>query len=104
MGAGGSYMTGGDVGQGALVGGMGGAAMGMGAPGMAMRAGAWGAARAGAGNGFTSGMVKAASAMDSASKRAYMFGAGGMLGGMAFGGNRSHRRGFNKNRGNTIGR
>jgi len=102
-GAGGSYMTGGNIGQGAVMGAMGGAALGMGG-GMAMRAGARGATSAGASKGFTSGMVDAASGLDNAANRAYTFAAGGLLGGMAFGGNKSHSRGFNSQRGNRIGR
>lgn len=104
-GAGGSYMTGGDVGQGALAGAVGGAGMAFGRRGMINAAARGGMLSKGAmGSSYSHSLIKMTKGLSSASNRAYMFGAGGMLGGMAFGGNRSHRRGFNKNRGNTIGR
>lgn len=53
---------------------------------------------------FSSGMVTAGNFLESKEMRRVMIGSGAMLGGAMFGGNRSHRKGFNANRGNTIGR
>lgn len=102
-----SYMTGGNIMQGGLMGAAGGAVMGMGGIRMLAQGGrgvAWQAAKRGVGNGFTSKLTQLTYGMENPANRAYMFGAGGMLGGMMFGGNRSHKRGFNSKRGNSIGR
>ena len=54
--------------------------------------------------GFSTGMQRIGAFTASKGSRRYAFGAGAMLGGMMFGGNRSHARGFNGERGNRFGR
>ena len=101
-----SYATGGSFTQGAIAGGIAGAGMGYGAVGMAQvgRRAAWEGGKLGAPNAFTSNLTKMTYGMENAANRAGMFAAGGMLGGFAFGGNKTHKRGFNSRRGNSIGR
>jgi len=55
-------------------------------------------------NSFTKGMARGMATMVGTGTRRYTFGAGALLGGMMFGGNKSHAGGFNKNRGNSFGR
>lgn len=95
----GSYYNHGE-GGGAIRGAIAGAAVGLGA-GAAPRALTALAPHAGS---YSSGMIKAAGMMGSRDARMAAFGGGGMLAGFAFGGNRSHKQGFNSNRGNSIGR
>lgn len=106
LGAGSSYMTGGNVGQGAVMGAVTGGALAFGGAklGMMGMGGAAKMAGADAAGGFSTGITNTMKNMDTAAGRGMMFAGGGLLGGMAFGGRRSHRRGFNRNRGNTIGR
>jgi hypothetical protein len=54
--------------------------------------------------GAGSSMVAMANSFDSKANRVAMFGGGALLGGFAFGGNKSHARGFNSNRGSRITR
>jgi hypothetical protein len=101
-----SYMTGGDAIQGGIAGGVvGGIGYGMAAGG---RGAALGAARmfgrGSTGRSFSRGVASAMKPMSSAEGRAGMYAGGAMLGGFVFGGNRSHKRGFNSKRGNSIGR
>ena len=56
------------------------------------------------GPNFTQGMTKAARFTQDTGSRRMAFGAGALLGGTLFGGNRSRARGFNSNRGNRFGR
>jgi len=53
---------------------------------------------------YSSNIIQLAKRMDTRDARIAMFGGGSLLGGFAFGGDRSHKRGFNANRGNSIGR
>lgn len=89
-----SYMSGGNFGQGALAGGL---IAGGG------YAGALGLGQRGVG-GYAPKIANLMSDQASSVGRRAAFAAGGMLGGGMFGGNKSHRRGFNANRGNSIGR
>jgi hypothetical protein len=114
-GAGTSYMTGGNAIQGGVAGAMTGGALAFGGAGLignAMRTGgtaiarksARGSATRGTARSFTRGVTAATRGMTNAQNRGHVFGAGAMLGGFMFGGNKSHSRGFNSNRGNRIGR
>ncbi len=100
----GSYMSGGGYFQGAVTGGVTGAAvlggMSLASYGMksSMKSGHMPM------NSFTKGTAKAMATMVGKGARRYTFGAGAMLGGLMFGGNRSHAGGFNKGRGNKFGR
>lgn len=92
-----SYATGGNAGQGAAAGLVGG--------GM-MYGGMRSAARLGQNGvrGFSPKIANFMSGSENKMARRAMVGSGAALGGMMFGGNRSHRRGFNSQRGNAIGR
>ena len=90
-----SYATGGNFGQGAFMGGIaGGAGYGM----MASKLGQKGV------RGFSPKLAGMMSGTENVANRRMMMAGGGMLAGGMFGGNRSHRRGFNARRGNSIGR
>lgn len=106
LGGGISYATGGEWGQGAKA-------------GLMMGTMGYGAARfAGTGmgksvaaklgqmgpEGFGPRMQQTMAGFENAAHRRAAFGGGALLGGMMFGGDRSHRRGFNRSRGNTINR
>jgi len=112
-----SYSTGGSFVQGALAGGTIGAGLGLGGAAMISRGiGDVGGTVAGHlkhyeyaaasqnVSDFSNSMVKIGSMLNSNENRKALFGAGAMLGGGIFGGNRSHKRGFNSNRGNSFGR
>lgn len=100
----GSYMTGGGYFQGAVTGGITGATVlgGMSLASYGMKA----SMKSGSMpmNSFTKGTANAMATMVGKGARRYTFGAGAMLGGLMFGGNRSHAGGFNKSRGNGFGR
>ena len=102
-----SYWTGGNFSQGAVMGAAGGAGMGYASSRGFMTAGSRFAAKklgqTGIG-GYTGGMVQFARGMESPANRRAMVGSGAALGGFMFGGNRSHKRGFNSHRGNSFGR
>lgn len=112
-----SYATGGEFTQGAVAGGMLGAGLGMGGASMIRQgigSGGEAASKALKGYGyddaasnvgsFSSGMVDMLGSMTTKDSRRAAFGAGAMLGGYTFGGDKSHKRGFNSNRGNSFGR
>lgn len=112
-----SYATGGEFTQGAIAGGMLGAGLGMGGASMIRQgigSGGEAASKALKGYGyddaasnvgsFSSGMVDMLGSMTTKDSRRAAFGAGAMLGGYTFGGDKSHKRGFNSNRGNSFGR
>lgn len=94
-----SYSTGGDFNQGAMIGGgiAGGLTLGAGA--VARKLGQDGIKA----SGYTGALGNLLSGFEDANVRRAMIGGGGLLGGMAFGGTRSHSQGFNKNRGTKIG-
>jgi len=99
-----SYATGGDFTQGAMMGGLGGAGMAIGVPKLAKLAKnnpkGWSALN---NETFSSSMSSIGNFSATSSGRAAMFAGGGLLGGAMFGGRRSHKRGFNQNRGNGFG-
>lgn len=99
-GAGSSYITGGSI----LQGGIGGLALGAGVGYGGKRAFDYAAPKIDRNSSYSAGITKISNFMDTQDGRAATFAAGGLLGGFAFGGNRSHKRGFNSNRGNSIGR
>lgn len=100
LGAIGSYATGGELGQGGVMGGAMAGALMMSGRGLST----YKIGQAGPAGGWGEGLTKLLHNSDNVNYRRAMIGAGGLLGGMAFGGNRTHRSGFNSNRGNTIGR
>lgn len=102
LGGGMSYATGGSFGQGAVMGAAGGGALAYGLP----AAGKFAARRLGQGGpgGYGTAMSRFVKGMENPTARRFAFGAGAMLGGGMFGGNKSHKRGFSSNRGNHIGR
>jgi hypothetical protein len=53
---------------------------------------------------YSDSIVRVGQTLNTADSRRALFAAGGMLGGVAFGGSRNSRRGFNKDRGSRIGR
>jgi hypothetical protein len=55
-------------------------------------------------DGYSAKLSSFMSGQENAMMRRATFGAGATMGGLMFGGNRSHRRGFNASRGNSIGR
>lgn len=93
-----NYMTGGSFTGGAIAGVAAGGGMYGGGKFLAKRLG-----QAGAG-GYGSKVAGFVSGMENSSYRRAAIGSGAALGGMMFGGSRSHRRGFNSQRGNSIGR
>jgi hypothetical protein len=112
-----SYSTGGGFFQGAAAGAAVGAGLGMGgakfigtsageavesASGMLKHYEYPDAAKSAA--GWSEGIRSTVSGMNSNQARKATFAAGGMLGGGVFGGDRSHKRGFNSHRGNSFGR
>lgn len=103
-----SYMTDGSFLQGAAGGAVMGAGMGFGLHrGMAKGLDtSWGQAGAKKFDGLLKGPATAnlMNQMQTKTGRAIAFGSGALLGGYAFGGNKSLKRGFNQNRGNSIGR
>lgn len=100
LGAIGSYATGGELGQGGVMGGAMAGALMMSGRGLST----YKIGQAGPAGGWGEGLTKLLHNSDNVNYRRAMIGAGGLLGGMAFGGNRTHKSGFNSNRGNTIGR
>lgn len=104
-GIGGYYQQGG-IG-GALSGAAGGMALGALAGGGLPHAVKWGggiAATSKMASQYSGHIAKVGEAINTTAGRRNLFAAGGMLGGIAFGGPRNSRRGFNKNRGSYIGR
>lgn len=104
-GIGGYYQQGG-IG-GALSGAAGGMALGALAGGGLPHAVKWGAGMASGtkmASQYSGHIAKVGEAINTTAGRRNLFAAGGMLGGIAFGGPRNSRRGFNKNRGSYIGR
>ena len=90
----GSYATGGNFGQGAVMGGLAGG-VGYGTMRKLGQAGV---------TGYSKQISNFMQGNENVAARRMAFGAGGMLAGGMFGGNRSHKRGFNARRGNGIGR
>lgn len=105
LGAGSSYMTGGNVGQGAV---MGGSAAGVMAGGNRLMASAvqHGMQHMGKGmmSDFSRNMVNVGAQMSTTNSRRAMIMGGGLLGGSVFGGTRNSSRGMNQTKGNRIGR
>jgi hypothetical protein len=95
VGGGVSYLSGGEFGQGAMVGAIAGAGLAGGYHG-ALKLGQAGI------EGFSPKIAAATANFQDANIRRGAFLGGAMLAGGVFGGNRSHRRGFNSSRGNTI--
>jgi hypothetical protein len=99
-----SYSTGGSFVQGAAIGGLMGAGLGvLGAKGAATKFLAGGPGKFGRGS-FARKMVKYSRYMESPEHRRMLMNGGAALAGFVFGGNRTHKRGFNAQRGNSIGR
>lgn len=92
--------------KGALGGAIAGAAMGIGMPHAATSGGKFLAQNKrfmSTAGSYSSNMVKMTRSLNSEGARTAMFAGGGLLGGMAFGGSDSKKRGFNRNRGSSIG-
>lgn len=102
LGAGGAWMTGGDMRQGAFAGAMTGSAAAFAAP-ATMKFAAKKLGQDGVG-GYATKMSSFMNGHHNTNYRRASMASGAMLGGMMFGGNKSHRRGFNGSRGNAIGR
>jgi len=95
-----SYATGGNFSDGAVYGAM----AGGGVMGLSHLSRSLGGAAGAASAGWTGSAVGALKGFENPANRAYAMGAGAALGGFAFGGRKNSARGFNKDRGNRIGR
>lgn len=99
-----SWATGGNIGQGAFMGALGGGGAMYGGRMLASSLPQVAGKLPSKLSSHSSKLIDLADGLENPANRSFLFAGGGMLGGFVFGGNKSHKRGFNSKRGNSIGR